>query len=293
MSDLTLSALDTLIQGVLLGSLYALFAIGLSLMFGVMRMVNTAHGDFIVLAGFCAIVLTASFGWNPFVAMAGVVPLAFALGYVLQRTVLNRTLSRDPLPSLVVTFGISIVLQNLLLELFSADTRSIAAGGLESQSIRLGGGIAVGVLPLMILVSALAASGGFQWLFGATRIGRAFRATSDDREAAELMGINNRHVYALATGLAIALLGIAGVFQGMRTTLSPTDGPTQLIYAFEAVIIGGMGSFWGTFLGGVILGVAQEIGFRFDPGWGILVGHLVFVTVLVVKPSGLFPKTRG
>ena len=288
-----LGVADTLIQGVLLGSLYALFALGLSLMFGVMRLVNTAHGDLVILAGFTGVFLNQVFGVGPFTAMIGVVPLAFALGFALQRGVLNRTLSRDPLPSLVVTFGISIVIQNLLLELFSADTRSLSAGGLEARSIEIVPGLAVGVLPVIILASALAASAGFQWLFGSTRLGRAFRATSDDGEAASLVGIDNHHVFALATGLAIGILGIAGIFQAMRTTIAPTDGPAQLIYAFESVIIGGMGSFWGTFLGGVILGVSQAIGFRVDPGWGILVGHLVFVAVLVVRPMGLFPKTAA
>jgi branched-chain amino acid transport system permease protein len=284
--------IDTILQGVMLGGLYALFATGLSLMFGVMRLVNTAHGDFVLLAAFAGFVVTDTLHVNPFVAMALVVPLTFGVGYVIQRGVLNYTISKDPLPSLVVTFGMSIVIQNLLLELFSADTRSISAGGLETQSIPLVEGLAVGWLPLMIFLAALAATLGFQWLFGNTSLGRAFRATSDDREAASLMGINNVHIYALATAIAIGILGVAGVFHGMRTTIAPTDGPAQLIYAFEAVIIGGMGSFWGTFAGGIILGVAQAIGFRVDPGWGILVGHLVFILVLLFKPSGLFPKTR-
>jgi branched-chain amino acid transport system permease protein len=288
-----LGAADTIIQGVLLGSLYALFALGLSLMFGVMRIVNTAHGDLVILAGFGGVFLNQAFGVGAFTTMLAVVPLAFALGYGLQRSVLNRTLSRDPLPSLVVTFGISIVIQNLLLELFSADTRSLSAGGLEARSIEIVPGLAVGVLPVMVLAAALTASAGFQWLFGRTRLGRAFRATSDDGEAASLVGIDNHRVFALATGLAIGILGIAGVFQAMRTTISPTDGPAQLIYAFESVIIGGMGSFWGTFVGGLILGVSQAIGFRINPGWGILVGHLVFVAVLVVRPMGLFPKTAA
>jgi branched-chain amino acid transport system permease protein len=284
--------IDTILQGVMLGGLYALFAMGLSLMFGVMRLVNTAHGDFVLLAAFAGFVITDTLHVSPFVAMALVIPLAFGVGYIVQRGVLNYTISKDPLPSLVVTFGMSIVIQNLLLELFSADTRSISAGGIETQSIPLVEGLAVGVLPLMIFLAALAATLGFQWLFGNTSLGRAFRATSDDREAASLMGINNVHIYALATAIAVGVLGVAGVFHGMRTTIAPTDGPAQLIYAFEAVIIGGMGSFWGTFAGGIILGVAQAIGFRVDPGWGILVGHLVFILVLLFKPSGLFPKTR-
>jgi branched-chain amino acid transport system permease protein len=287
-----LTWLDTLLQGVMLGGLYALFAMGLSLMFGVMRLVNVAHGDFVILTAFAGFVVVDTLHLHPFAAMLVVVPLAFGVGYAVQHGVLTRTIGRDPLPSLVVTFGISIIIQNLLLEIFSADTRSIRAGGLETQSLPVGGGLAVGWLPLMIFVSALVITALFQWFFDRTRLGRAFRATSDDHEAAALVGVDNRRVYALATAIAVGILGVAGIFHGMRTTIAPGDGPAQLIYAFEAVIIGGMGSFWGTFAGGVILGVAQSIGFRADPGWGILIGHVVFIAVLLFKPNGLFPKTR-
>lgn len=284
--------LDATLQGVLIGGLYALFALGLSLMFGIMRLVNVAHGDMVILMSFVGFFVTETLGLGPFTAMLVVVPVALCLGYLLQRAVLNHTISKDPLRSLIVTFGISIVIQNLLLEFFSADTRGIASGGLESQSIQLSGDLAAGVLPLMVFASAIVITFGLQWLFGNTSIGRAFRATSDDHIAAGLMGINNAHVYAFATAIAIGILGIAGIFHGMRTTFSPTDGPAQLIYAFEAVIIGGLGSFWGTLAGGVLLGIAQSIGARLDPGWGVLVGHIMFVAVLLFKPNGFFPKTR-
>lgn len=288
--------IDTLVQGVLLGGLYALFAMGQSLIFGVMRLTNVAHGDFLILAAFGAFSLAAAVGLPPaaapWLAMGLLLPLAFGAGYGLQRLVLNRTLGRDPLPSLVVTFGAAIVIQNLLQELYSADPRSIESGGLNTTSIALGGGLAVGTLPLLIFVIAVAMAIGMQLLFDRTPIGRAFRAVSDDKDAAELMGLNHRHVYALATGLAFLLVAIAGTLHGMRTTISPADGPALLLYAFEAVIIGGMGSFYGTFAGGVILGVTQAIGFRLDPGWGIWAGHAVFLLMLVFRPSGLLPKTR-
>jgi len=284
--------IDTIVQGVLLGGLYALFAMGLSLMFGVMRLVNIAHGDFILLAAFVGMALVAGLGVSPGIALLVLMPLAFAFGYGLQRGVLNFALGRDILPPLLITFGLSIVIQNALLQIFSADTRSIQAGALVTASLHLGEGLAVGWLPLMIFVSAIAVALALQWLFGATRIGRAFRAAADDSEAAQLMGVDNRHIYALATAIAMVVVAIAGVFHGIRTTIAPTDGPALLLYAFEAVVIGGLGSFWGTFAGGVILGVAQSIGFRLDPGWGILVGHLAFLAVLLVKPNGLFPKTR-
>ena len=283
---------NTILQGVMLGGLYALFAMGLSLMFGVMRLTNVAHGDFIILTAFAAFAATASLGLDLWIALVLLVPLAFVFGYGLQRGVLNGTLGNDPLPSLVVTFGLSIVIQNLLMEIFSADTRSISAMGVETKSLQLAENVYVGILPLIIFLIAVAAAAAMQWLFGNTAIGRAFRATSDDKEAAQLMGLDHRHVYALATAIAFVLIAVAGVLQGMRTTIAPTDGPGLLLYAFEAVIIGGMGSFWGTFSGGIILGVAQAIGFRIDPGWGILIGHVVFLAMLIVKPNGLFPKTK-
>ena len=284
---------DILIQGLLLGGLYCLFALGQSLMFGVMRLTNTAQGDFIVLAAFGAIALASVVALHPALLALALAPVAFGVGYALQRHVLNATLGRDPLPSLVVTFGLAIVIQNGLLELFSADPRSLEWGGLNTQSLQFGDGFALGVLPLVVLAIALAATAGLQWLFSRTALGRSFRAVSDDREIAELMGLNAKQVYALATGIAFVLILVAGVLQAMRTTVSPSDGPLLLLFAFEAVIIGGMGSFWGTFVGAMVLGITQQIGFRLDPGWGIWFGHLVFLAVLVVRPQGLFPKTRG
>jgi branched-chain amino acid transport system permease protein len=153
--------------------------------------------------------------------------------------------------------------------------------------------LSIGTLPLLILTLAVAATAGLQWMFGHTDIGRSFRAVSDDREIAELMGLNARKIYAQATALAFVLVGLAGALQGMRTTIAPADGPLLLLFAFEAVIIGGMGSFWGTLWGAMLLGLTQQIGFRIDPGWGIWAGHAMFLLVLVLRPQGLFPKTRG
>ena len=284
--------METLLQGLLLGGLYGLFALGLSLMFGVMRLTNTAHGDFIILGSFSTLTLV-NLGLSPLLAALATLPLAWLLGYVMQRYVLNGTLGKDPLPSLVVTFGLSIVTQNLLLELFSADPRSIETSGFNTLGWALSDQLSVGVLPVLILALAVLATAGLQWLFGHTSLGRSFRAVSDDREIAELMGLNARKVYALATGLAFVLVGIAGALQGMRTTVSPSDGPMLLLFAFESVIMGGMGSFWGTLAGAMLLGLTQQVGFRIDPGWGIWGGHLMFLLVLVLRPQGLFPKTRA
>ncbi|MCE2867781.1 MAG: branched-chain amino acid ABC transporter permease [Oxalobacteraceae bacterium] len=282
---------DILLQGLLLGGLYALFALGQSLMFGVMRLTNTAQGDFIILGGFFAISLVGATGLAPGWALLLIAPAAFVFGYVLQRFVLNGTLGKDPLPSLVVTFGLAIIIQNLLLELYSADPRSLDAGAIAIDSLSIGVAT-VGTLPLLTLGVAVLATLALQALFSFTSLGRSFRAVSDDREAAQLMAIRPSIVYAQATGIAFVLIALAGTLQAMRTTVSPSDGPLLLLFAFEAVIIGGMGSFWGTLLGALLLGISQQIGFRFDPGWGIWFGHLTFLFVLLIRPQGLFPKTR-
>ncbi|MDH4608727.1 branched-chain amino acid ABC transporter permease [Pseudomonas sp. BN102] len=282
--------LNTLVQGVLLGGLYAMFAVGLSLMFGIMRLVNIAHGDFIVLASYLALVVVEALGLSPLASLVLVVPVMFAVGYGLQRELLNRTLGQDILPPLLVTFGLSIILQNVLLEFFSADSQKLSQGDLEVASLSLGG-LSLGVMPLMVFGCALLVIGGLQLLFYKTSLGRAFRATSDDQHTAQLMGIDNRHIFGLAMALAMAVVSIAGVFLAVRTSFDPSVGPARLLYGFEAVIIGGLGSLWGTLAGGVILGVAQAVGARIDPGWQILAGHLVFLLILVFRPRGLFPRS--
>ena len=284
--------LDTVIQGMLLGGLYALFAMGLSLIYGVMRLVNIAHGDFILLAAYVALVICGAGDLHPLAAAPLVVSLLFLTGYWLQRGVLNQTLGKGLLPPLLVTFGLSVIIQNLLLEGFSADSKALRAEALTTASLRLGESIAIGWFPLGVFAVAVVLGVGLQLLFSRTALGRALRATSDDQETVRLMGIDDRRMYALAMGIAFALMAIAGVFLGMRTSFAPTDGPAYLLFAFEAVVIGGLGSFWGTFAGGIILGVAQTVGFRLDPGWGLLVGHFAFLAVLVLRPEGLFPKTR-
>ncbi|MGC2178698.1 MAG: branched-chain amino acid ABC transporter permease [Bradyrhizobium sp.] len=282
--------LDALIQGVLLGGLYALFAAGLSLIFGVMRLVNLAHGDFIVVAAYIILLVASRLGLDPFVAALIALPILFIVGYALQRVLLNRALGRDLLPPLLVTFGLSIIIQNGLLQLFSADSVRLRSGAIETASIALGGGIAVGVVPLLTLLSAIAVIVFLNFVFYRTAIGQAFRATSDDLEIAQLMGIDVSRIFAIAMGLAFAVITIAALYLGLRANFDPTIGPARLLYAFEAVIIGGLGSFWGTLAGGIVLGVAQTAGARINPEWQILSGHLAFLMVLVIRPRGLFPR---
>ena len=289
---MTVAWVDTILQGLLLGGLYALFATGLSLIFGVMRIVNLAHGDLSILAAFLAVVAVESLGLNPFVALVLVAPLMAVLGYGLQTLVLNRLLGQGILPPILVTFGLSIIIQNGLLEIFSADSRRLNPGGIETASVALGGQLAVGWLPLITLAVAVAILVGLQGLIGRLSVGRAFRATSDDQETAELMGIDNRRLYGLAMALSLGIVAVAGVFLGIRTTFTFASGPDRLLFAFEAVIIGGLGSLWGTLVGGAVLGVAQTVGAKLSPGWGILTGHLVFLAVLLLRPQGLFAKAR-
>ena len=285
--------LDTLIQGTLLGGLYALFAVGLSITYGVMRIVNIAHGDFIVLASYITLPVVGLLGLHPFLAMPIVVALLAVIGYLLQTSLLNRTLGGDLLAPLLVTFGLSIVIQNGLLQLFSADSRAIQIGELQIASLQLGAGLAIGWFPLIVFLVALGLTAGVAALFAYTRLGMSLRATSDDPDTAGLMGVRAKHIYAVALALAFALVAVGGVFSGIRTTFTPSTGPISLLYAFEAVVIGGLGSLWGTFAGAVILGVAQAIGSKLDSGYGILAGHVVFLLVLVFRPQGLFPRTRG
>ena len=282
--------LDTIVQGVLLGGLYALYATGLSLIFGIMRLVNLAHGDLIVFGAFLILVLATTLGIDSVLAFAIAVPLMFAAGFALQAFLLNRTLGPDILPPLLVTFGLSIVIQNGLLEAFSADTRRLDVGELAGMSVPLGGGIAVGIMPLLSLVAAAAVILLLSLLFYRTALGRALRATSDDSETAQLMGIDNNRIYAVAMGLAMAVCAVAAFFLGARAPFDPAIGPARLIYAFEAVIIGGVGSLWGTLAGGIVIGVAQTVGARINPEWQILAGHVAFLVVLVLKPRGLFPR---
>ena len=281
--------LDVLVQGILLGGLYALFAAGLSLVFGIMRLVNLAHGDLIVFAAFAILIITGTLGLNPFLAALVAAPLMFAFGWALQRFVLNRVLGKDILPPLLVTFGLSVALQNGMLEVFSADSQRLAAGPLESASIDLGP-VTVGTMPLLTFASAVLVIFALNRIFYTTALGRAFRAVSDDPTTASLMGINPKSVFAIATGLAMVIVTIAALYLGMRSNFDPSIGPARLLYAFQAVIIGGLGSLWGTLAGGAIIGVAQTFGAQLNPEWQILAGHIAFLIVLLIRPRGLFPR---
>jgi len=282
--------INALVQGVLLGGQYALLACGLSMVFGVMRIVNLAHGVLAVAAAYVALEVVDRSGMNPFLALLVVIPLFALGGYVLQQGLFTPALRHGELAPLLVSFGVAVIGTNLVQEVFSADSRSIRIGALATDSLRFTHDFAVGVFSLLTLGVAVLVIVGIQLFLAHTRMGRAMRATRDDPEAARLMGISDRQVYALATAIAIASVALAGVFLGMQTQFSPTYGDLVLIFAFEAVIIGGLGSLWGTLLGGLVLGVSQTIGAQAHPAYGVLAGHLVFLLILLVRPSGLMPK---
>jgi branched-chain amino acid transport system permease protein len=285
--------LNAVAQGVLTGGLYALFAAGLSLIFGVMRLVNIAHGDLIVLAAYVTLVIVQATGLNPLLAIVISAPVMALFGYGLQRVVFNRTLGEDLLPPLLVTFGLSVIIQNGLLAGFSADSRKLDAGALETASWNVMPGLDLGWLPMLMFATAAVVIGALQFLFYRTPLGRALRAASDDPEIARLMGYDVKHLFGVAMALSLAVVAIAGAFLAVRANFTPSAGPGRLIFGFESVIIGGLGSLWGTLLGGIILGVAQGLGAMVDPGWQLLAGHLAFLLVLAVRPQGLMPRIEG
>jgi branched-chain amino acid transport system permease protein len=286
---------NAVVQGVLLGGLYALFACGLSLLFGVMRIINLAHGDLALLGTFMVLLAVEHLGVSPFAALIIVLPGAALAGYALHYGLFDRSLRGGELSPLLATFGLSVVIGNVLLEAFSADTHSLSAGALTTASWRISGQLSISALGALIFVVAVLVLGGLQLFLSRTQLGRSMRATADDPRTAELVGINARRVYAIAAAIAIATAALAGTFFGMRSSFDPTQGPAQLIFAFEAVVIGGLGSLWGTLVGGIVLGVAQTVGAQIDPAWSILAGHILFLAVLAFRSGGIFalPEVRA
>jgi len=281
--------IDAVIQGILLGGLYALFACGLSLMFGVMRIINLAHGDLALLATFMVLVISQHLGLSPFAALVIVLPGAAVVGYALQYAMFNPSLRGGELSPLLATFGLSVVIGNMLLEVFSPDTHSLSAGALTTASWHITSQISISALSAVIFGAAVLVLGGLQLLLSYTQLGRAMRATADDARTAELVGINAKRVYAIATAIALATAALAGTFFGMRSSFDPTLGPSQLIFAFEAVVIGGLGSLWGTLVGGILLGVAQTVGAQaFGAEWAIVSGNVLFLLVLAFRSQGIF-----
>jgi branched-chain amino acid transport system permease protein len=280
---------NAIIQGILTGGLYALFACGLSLMFGVMKLVNLAHGDLAVVAAYIGIgviaVIHIPFLWS----VPIVVAIMAALGYVLQRSLFQSAITRGELTTLIVTFGLSIVIENGLLQFFTANNRGIGAGSsLISSSFSIGAGLQVAWLDVVIFGVAVVVLLSLQYFLSSSKYGRLIRAVADDREAAQLAGADYRHVFGIAAALAFSTVALAGIAYGMTTVVSPTTGTdTILLLAFATVVIGGLGSLWGTLVGGIVLGVAQQIGAQINISYELLAGYIVFLAVLVIRPQGL------
>jgi branched-chain amino acid transport system permease protein len=280
---------NAIVQGILLGGLYALFACGLSLMFGVMRVVNLAHGDFAVLAAYLALAVITGLHVPVLWSALVVAPLFGVVGYLVQRFVIQRSLDVSPITTLLVTFGLSIVIQNGLLQGLSANSQSLPSGSLASASFQVNSQLSIGYESVIVFAVAVVVLVGLQVFLSRARLGRQVRAAADDQEAASIVGVNVRHVYGVAAAIAFATVALAGVAFGMYSSFDPAAGPQRLIFAFEAVVIGGVGSLWGTLAGGIILGVAQVLGAQVDSSFGVLAGHLVFLVVLALRPSGLIP----
>ncbi len=289
-----MSWVNAVIQGILVGGLYALFACGLSLMFGVMKVINLAHGDFVVLAAYLAIGVINFTGLPAIWSFVLVVPIFAVGGYFLQRSLIQSALNRGELITLLVTFGLSVVIENALLQFLHADSHSLQIGSLATDSFSIGSQISIAYLALGIFVLAVAVLTALQYFLSSTKHGRLIRAVADDREAAQLSGADFRHVFGIAAAIAFGTVALAGLAFGMYSQFAPTTGTDQLLlFAFEAVVIGGLGSLWGTLAGGILLGVAQLIGAQINSSYQVLAGQLVFLAVLVVLPRGLTGQRRS
>ncbi len=289
--------INAIVHGILLGGLYALLATGLSLMFGVMRIINLAHGSLALVGAYMAFLFTEHLHISTYLALVPVPPGALIVGYVLQRTLLERSHRAGELVPLLTTFGLLIVIGNLLQYFFSPDVHSLPSGRIGTASWRVTSSVTIPWFDVLILAVAVVVLGGLHVLLRRTQLGRELRATAADADTAELMGVNARRVYARATAIAVATAALAGVFYAMRSAFDPFSGATQLIYAFEAVVIGGIGSLWGTLVGGIVLGVAQTVGAQIDVQYFALGGHVVFLAVLILRAvlqaGGLRVLPRG
>jgi branched-chain amino acid transport system permease protein len=283
---------NAIIQGMLLGGLYALIACGLSLTFGVMRIVNLAHGDLAVCGAYLGLVLSSAAGVPVWVTLPLLLPAAFAVGVGLQVLLLGRALRHGVLAPVLVTFGLSVMIENLLQVSATSDPRGLNGGALALASLHIRS-ITVSWLFLTAFLAACVVLSGLQLVLSHTSWGRKVRATSDDLDTARLVGIRVLRVFAGVAGVAVATAALAGVFIGTIGTFDPLTGANTLIFAFEAVVIGGIGSLWGTLAGGVILGVTQGLVGQANESYAVLAVYLLCLAVLAVRPGGLFTSRQA
>jgi branched-chain amino acid transport system permease protein len=282
---------NDVVQGIFLGGAYALTAVGLSLMFGVMRLVNLAHGDLAVCGTYLVTTVMAALGVPLWAALLVMLPIAFTVGALLQLLLFDRALRSGPVAPLLVTFGLSVMIENLLQQVYSANTRGVPAGSLDVAAVHFGS-LVLPWLSALKLILAVVVIGGLSALLRLTAWGRQVRATSDDVAVARLQGIRVRPLFASVTGIAIAA-ALAGTLNSVTTGVAPTLGALTLIFAFEAVIIGGLGSLWGTLLGGILLGVTQVVVAQVSVPYATLASQLLFLAVLAVRPSGLLGTAQA
>ncbi|PLS20981.1 branched-chain amino acid ABC transporter permease [Neptunicoccus cionae] len=285
-------AIDILINGLLLGGLYALFGLGLSLIFGVMKITNIAHGEFAIGGAYLVVTAVLFLGVPLWVAVPVALLVAFGIGFALQLVLINRVLGDDPMPALLTTFGLSIVIQNLLVEVFGADNRALDIGLLATSGISVGG-FSIGVFPVIMFTIAIGLFACLHWMLNRSKTGRNVRATSDDPEIVVMMGVDRARVFAMIMGLSAALAALAGILLAMRGSITPFSGAERLLIAFEVIVIGGLGSIWGSLAGGLVLGLVHVIALRLDPSSGPLYGHLLLLLILLARPEGLAGKVHS
>jgi branched-chain amino acid transport system permease protein len=279
-----------IINGLLLGGLYGIIGIGMSMIFGIVRLVNLAHGDLVILASYLSLVTMRFLPVNPLFTLIIVIPVMCLIGFVIQYFLFNRTLGKGMNPPLLIAFGLSIILQNVLLLIFTPDARTLFTS-ISVKTLPLGGFINLPLVYLVDFIVSLIAIALLSGFFNRTYMGKAIRAASDDEGAAQLVGINTKTIYAVAMAIATGTAAVAGVLVGMTFTFYPHTGPEYLIIAFGVVVVGGLGSLLGTFIGGLILGLAQILGAHFlGPGFQLLIGYLILLIVMTFKPTGLFAK---
>lgn len=277
----------SVLNGLTTGAVYALIALGLTLIYGVLHIINFAHGAALMVALYGVYLLKVQFGIDPYLAMPIVVPAMFALGYLLQRGIVNRASHGRDENILLVTLGLSIVMENLALIVFKSDTRTIeTAYTLTTVPI----GPAMIALPkLVAFAGALVASAVLIWIVGRTDLGRAIRAVAKEKHGAKLMGIDVDHVYAMSFGIGLACLGAAACFLLPAYYVNPQVGSGFVLVAFTIVVLGGMGSFAGALVGGLLIGVVESLGGLFlGESLGQIGIFLIFIAVLLFRPQGLF-----
>ncbi len=277
--------MQLIINGLLLGGVYAVMGVGMTMIFGIVKLTNLAHGEFIIIGAYASTLIAAKLGVDPILTLIITVPLMFIFGMILQSGLINRVMLKGSEPALLVTFGLSIILQDAMLLLFTADARH-TGGSYSSKTFQIGS-ISIALLDVILLIISLITIIVLAWFLKKTYLGRSIRATSDDTQAASLMGVSVRRTYGIAMGIAMATAAVAGLCVALKWTYYPSSGGSYLLTSFGVVVIGGMGSIPGALAAGFIFGIATVCG---GANYGMLVGYLILIAMLAIRPQGLFSK---